>query len=146
MTWRREYTQLTTATPEAVWKRWTTPEDWATDDPDLREATFPVPARVGAVGRVVNHGTPAQKIVFTELQPGYAMNFRISLPGATLSFPHRMHMTPNGLSVTHAVEISGPLAKLYGLLVGRSIAAGLPAVVRLVTTNALADAVGWTTP
>lgn len=139
MIWRREYTHLTTATAEAVWKRWTTPEDWAIDDPDLREATFPVPVRVGAVGRVVNHGTPPQKIVFTELQPGYAMNFRIGLPGASLSFPHRMQATPNGLSVTHAVEISGPLAPVFGLLVGRSIAAGLPAVVRLVTTNALAD-------
>ncbi|MGQ3505134.1 hypothetical protein ACT9SR_13515, partial [Enterococcus faecalis] len=70
----------------------------------------------------------------TELQPGYAMNFRIGLPGASLSFPHRMQATPNGLSVTHAVEISGPLAPVFGLLVGRSIAAGLPAVVRLVTT------------
>lgn len=139
MIWRREYTHLTTATAEAVWKRWTTPEDWAIDDPDLREATFPVPVRVGAVGRVVNHGTPPQKILFTELQPGYAMNFRIGLPGAVLSFPHRMQATPNGLSVTHAVEISGPLAPVFGLLVGRSIAAGLPAVVRLVTTNALAD-------
>jgi hypothetical protein len=139
MIWRREYTHLTTATAEAVWKRWTTPEDWAIDDPDLREAMFPVPVRVGAVGRVVNHGTPPQKILFTELQPGYAMNFRIGLPGAVLSFPHRMQATPNGLSVTHAVEISGPLAPVFGLLVGRSIAAGLPAVVRLVTTNALAD-------
>jgi len=139
MIWRREYTHLTTATAEAVWKRWTTPAEWAIDDPDLREATFPVPVRVGAVGRVVNHGTPPQKIVFTELQPGYAMNFRIGLPGAVLSFPHRMQATPNGLSVTHAVEISGPLAPVFGLLVGRSIAAGLPAVVRLVTTNALAD-------
>lgn len=142
MTWRREYTQLTTATPEAVWKRWTTPADWATDDPDLREAAFPVPARVGTVGRVVNHGTPAQKIVFTELQPGFAMNFRIALPGAALTFPHRMHATPSGLSVTHAVEITGPLAGLYGILVGRTIAAGLPAVVRLVTTHALAEARG----
>ena len=139
MIWRREYTHLTTAAPAAVWKRWTTPEDWAVDDPDLREAVFPVPARVGAVGRVVNHGTPAQKFVFTELQPGFVMNFRISLPGATLSFPHRMRETPNGLSVTHAVEIAGPLAGLFGVLVGRTIAAGLPTVVRLVTTNALAD-------
>lgn len=139
MIWRREYSHLTTATADAVWKRWTTPEDWAVDDPDLRAAEFSVPARVGAVGRVVNHGTPAQKFVFTELQPGLGMNFRIALPGATLSFPHRMRETPNGLAVTHAVEISGPLAALFGVVVGRRIAAGLPAVVRLVTTNALAD-------
>ncbi|WP_150958233.1 hypothetical protein [Microbacterium testaceum] len=139
MTWRREYTHLTTATPEAVWKRWTTPADWAVDDPDLREATFAVPPRVGATGRVVNHGTPAQRFTFTELQPGVAMNFRIGLPGAVLSFPHSMRRTANGLSVTHAVEITGPLAAVFGPLVGRKIAAGLPAVVRLVTTNALAD-------
>jgi len=139
-TWRRQYTHLTTASPKAVWKRWTTPEDWAVDDPDLRVAEFAVPARVGATGRVINHGTPAQTFTFTELQPGVAMNFRIRLPGAVLSFPHHMRETPNGLSVTHGVEISGPLAVVLGPLVGRKIAAGLPAVVRLVTTNALRDA------
>ncbi|KTR94482.1 hypothetical protein NS220_09135 [Microbacterium testaceum] len=138
-TWRRQYTHLTTASPEAVWKRWTTPEDWVVDDPDLRVAEFAVPARVGAAGRVINHGTPAQTFTFTELQPGVAMNFRIRLPGAVLSLPHHMRPTANGLSVTHGVEVSGPLAFVLGPLVGRKIAAGLPAVVRLVTTNALGD-------
>lgn len=139
MTWRRSYTHLTTATAEAVWKRWTTPEDWVVDDPDLREAVFSTPPRVGGTGRVVNHGAPAQRFAFTDLQPGVAMNFRIGLPGATLSFPHRMSKTPNGLSVTHGVEITGPLSAVFGLFVGRRIAAGLPAVVRAVTTNALGD-------
>ncbi len=43
MIWRREYSHLTTATADAVWKRWTTPEDWAVDDPDLRAAEFTSP-------------------------------------------------------------------------------------------------------
>lgn len=137
MIWRRHYTQLTTAAPEAVYKRWTTPGDWAIDDPGLREATFASPPHVGAVGRVCNHGSPAQKFVFTELRPNEAMNFRISLPGADLSFPHTMESTSTGLRVTHAVELSGPIAAVYAAIIGRKIARGLPAVVRLVTSNAV---------
>lgn len=139
MTWHREYTQLTTATPEAVWKRWTTPTDWEVDDPDLRSAEFATPPRVSAVGRVTNHGTPTQRFTFTELRPLRSMDFSIALPGATLSFPHHMRPTPQGLSVTHGVRLEGPLSGLYGLIVGRGIARGLPTVVRLVTGNAVAE-------
>ena len=48
-------------------------------------------------------------------------------------------MEPHGdsLLIRHGIEISGPLAPLLGLLVGRGLLRELPAVVANVATNAL---------
>jgi hypothetical protein len=137
MTWTASFSQHTTATADAVWKRWTTAADWATDDPDTEWAAFDAPT-VGTIGRVKSVGSPAQKLTFTSLVPNESMLFEIVLPLARLSFPHSMRSTALGLEVTHAVSFDGPLAQVYGRLIGRKIAQGLPEVVRLVTGNALA--------
>ncbi|PWJ53851.1 hypothetical protein SAMN06264364_11094 [Quadrisphaera granulorum] len=142
MTWRREHTELTTASRDAVWRRWTTASAWVEDDPSLAAAELPSDLRVGSRGTVKNHGTPRQTITFTRLVPGRAMEFVINLPLARLSFPHSMTETEHGLQVTHAVELRGLLAPLFGVLVGNGIARGLPEVVRLVVTNALAERAG----
>ncbi|WP_213815125.1 hypothetical protein [Glaciihabitans sp. dw_435] len=137
MTWTAQHTQLTTATADGVWRRWITPEFWGPDDPDTAWATFDAPAAPGVRGRVKALGSPVQRFTFTSVEPGHGMNFVISLPLAKLSFPHSMRETPAGLEVTHGVRLDGPLAGLYAIIIGRSLARGLPEVVRLVTAAAL---------
>jgi hypothetical protein len=137
MEWSRSYSVVTTATPEAVYHRWTDIATWAEDDGDLDWVRVDGPVRVGATGRVKTGG-PVQRITFTELTPGRAMNFEIRLPGATLSFPHSVEQLAEGIRVTHGVRFSGPLAGLFGFVAGRKIALGLPLVVRTVVDRALA--------
>lgn len=144
MPWSTEHTHETTASPAAVWERWTTAEHWPQDDPGCRAATLPDPLVVGATGRVKSTG-PAQRITFTEVEPLTSMVFEIRLPLAVLRLPHRMTpgREPGTVRVTHGVTIDGPLAPLWGLLVGRGLARHLPGVVRSVTTHAaLAEASG----
>lgn len=146
MTWRREHTELTTASRDAVWRRWTTASAWVEDDPAVRSAELPPDLRVGSRGAVQDHGTPRQTTTFTRLVPGRAMEFAIALPLARMSFPHTMTETEHGLRVTHAVELRGPLAPLFAALVGRGIARGLPDVVRRVVTHALQAPASATPP
>lgn len=138
MTWSTQSTRETTATPQAVWDRWTTASAWSQDDPGCRWATLELPVTSGSKGQVKTTG-PAQKIVFTEVVALERMTFAIRLPGAMMTLPHTMApgTTPGTLSVTHRIEISGPLAPLFGLVIGRGLARQLPAVVRLVTENAV---------
>ncbi len=113
------------------------PEDWAVDDPDLREPPSPVPRASVDSAAWSTTETPAQRFTFTELQPVGRDELPHRVAGGRCCRSRTACVqTPNGLSVTHAVEVSGPLALVFGPLVGRKIAAGLPAVVRLVTTNA----------
>ncbi|MFD3747964.1 SRPBCC family protein [Nocardia sp. NPDC058633] len=137
MTWTGSHTLTTTASAEAIWYRWTTPQTWPVDDPDCRWARIDGPVVVGATGTLKAKG-PASRFTFTEVEPNRRMVFDIALPLATLRLPHTMRATPDGVTLTHAVEITGPLAGLWGALIGRGVVKGLAAVVANVATNALA--------
>jgi hypothetical protein len=139
MGFHREHTIVTSAPAEAIWRRWTTVELWPDDDPDCRWAQVDGAFAVGAKGRVKTGG-PAAHFTVTRLEPNRAMCFEIRLPGATMSFPHTAAPVDQGIRLTHGLTITGPLAPLWRLLVGRGVAAGLPEVVALVATNALSQA------
>ncbi|WP_084076932.1 hypothetical protein [Demequina sp. NBRC 110057] len=135
----RSHTVLTTASAASVWRRWTTPADWVTDDPGVDACDFPTPPTVGARGTLVSGGT--QRIRFLELKECEEMTFEIVLPLGALRFPHHMAPSAEGLRVRHGVQGTGPLGWLYWLVAGRKIAAGLPEVMGLVVGNALAESV-----
>jgi len=139
VTFQAAHTRLTTASAEAVWKRWTTAADWSPDDPGTEWATFDGPVAVGTPGRVKSAGSPAQRFEFTRVEHLAVMDLTISLPGGRLGILHTMQQTPQGLSVTHGVLITGPLSGLYAAIVGRPLARELPEVVRLVTLHALEE-------
>ncbi|MCL8014940.1 hypothetical protein [Streptomyces sp. AS02] len=137
MTWSRHHTLVTTATPEQLWARWTTAEYWASDDPAVEWAAFDAPAATGVTGRVKNTGSPAQKFRFTDVRTHERMDFEIRLPFASLSVTHAMEVTGPGVASTHGIVIEGPLSGFYGAVLGARLAAGLPDVVRRVVDGAL---------
>ncbi|MCW2599689.1 MAG: hypothetical protein JWM02_1518 [Frankiales bacterium] len=138
MTWSTESTCETTATAQAVWDRWTTASSWSEDDASCQWATLEEPLKVGSKGKVRTTG-PAQNFTFTEVVPLKKMTFTISLPLAVLAFPHTLGAgsSPSTVRVTHGIVITGPLAPVFGFLVGRKLARELPRVVRLVTEHAV---------
>jgi hypothetical protein len=137
MTWSRHCTLVTTATAEQLWARWTTPEYWPADDPAVQWVSFDAPVATGTTGRVKNNGSPAQRFRFTDVRVHQRMDLEIRLPLARLSITHALRETPAGLALTHGVELNGPLAGCYGLLLGRGLADELPAVVRRVADGVL---------
>jgi hypothetical protein len=139
MTFHREHTIVTSASAEAIWRRWTSVELWPEDDPDCRWARISGDYVVGASGQVKTGG-PAARFTVTQLEPHRLMCFEIKLPGAVMSFPHTAEPVAQGIRLTHGITITGPLTPLYSRLVGGGVAAGLPTVVALVANNALSQA------
>lgn len=137
MTFTAEHSLVTTATPEQLWARWTDERYWGEDDPGVEWARFDAAPATGVTGRVKNHGTPAQRFVFTDVRTHQRMDFAIRLPFATLSITHQMAPENAGLRSTHGIVIEGPLSGIYGALVGRKLAGELPEVVRKVVDGAL---------
>lgn len=138
MTWTRTHTQLTSATEEQLWRRWTTAAYWPQDDPGVQWVRFDGEVRDGTTGTLKSHGAPASKLTFTRVVERKYMDFEIRLPLATMTITHTMEPVGDALACTHGVTISGPLTPVYARLVGRKLAAGLPDVVGQVTRAALA--------
>ncbi|HEY6794112.1 MAG TPA: hypothetical protein VI248_05470 [Kineosporiaceae bacterium] len=137
MTWSVHHSELTTATTAQLWDRWGDPGTWHLDDPAVEWAQFDGPLAVGTTGVVKNHGTPAQKITFTRVEHGRAMDFVVRLPFATLTITHDMEPALEGVRTTHGIVLDGPLHRLYAAVLGRKLARALPLVVRNVTAGAL---------
>ncbi len=127
--WAKEHTVQGVVDPEAVWSRWTDLECWAKDDPDTAEAHLEDPLRLGAIGSVKPARGPRSRITVSRLEPLQRFDCMTRFPGARMHFEHELTGSSEGTSFTHRVRFTGPLAAIWGPLVGRKIAAGFPTVM-----------------
>jgi len=128
--WRYEHSETTSAAPERVWDRYADPALWPAWDLDVKRMTLEAPMAVGVRGRLTPKSGPTTSVVFTRVEPGRGFTNVSRLPLARLEVDHRITPEGDGSRFTHCVTITGPLAPLFGRLVGRSIAAGLPESMR----------------
>ena len=94
------------------------------------------PMAAGTRGRLKPVKGPAARFTFTQVTPGVGFANVTRLPLARLTFDHRIEPDGDGSRVTHSVRIDGPLTPLFVRLIGRSTAAGLPAVMRALARRA----------
>jgi Polyketide cyclase / dehydrase and lipid transport len=126
--------------PEEVWSLWSDLATWAQWNPSVGSAVLDsAEFAVGSVGTV----TPVRgrgsrvRIVFADPRTGFDTEVR--LPLARLRMTHRMSQRPDGiLRVAQGVTVTGPLAALFGPLVGRRLVEGFPAALEGLVRMALA--------
>lgn len=128
--WQFEHSENTSAAPERVWEQYADPEAWPIWDLDVERMTVEAPMAVGVRGRLKPRSGPTTSLVFTKVEPGRRFTNASRLPLARLEVDHRIQPENRGSRFTHTVTITGPLAPLFGRLVGRAIASGLPRSMR----------------
>ncbi|MEK8028030.1 MAG: hypothetical protein RLY78_1360 [Pseudomonadota bacterium] len=92
--------------------RWT---DW---DPDVKSASLDGPFATGSTGVIVPHGGPKSKVVFDRVVPDRGFHVLCKLPLCRMRFEHELTPVGSGTQSTHRVVFEGPLAPLFGRLIG----------------------------
>ncbi|MBC5809256.1 MAG: SRPBCC family protein [Candidatus Eremiobacteraeota bacterium] len=113
----------TTATPERVWSVWSDPNNWTRWNSGIKAARLDGPLVSGAKGSMTTSHGSTHEVTFTNVEP--PRRFRMNMDGPPLtSFAFICEVTPNGSgsTIAQSVAISGPLAFLFGPLMGAKMA------------------------
>lgn len=128
--WTFEHTELTSATPPQLWACYAEPTTWPEWDQETARVSVQGPMAVGTRGTLKPVKGPATPFTFTEVIPGVGFTDVSRLPLARLTFAHHIEPTATGSRFTHRVTITGPLSPLFARVIGRKVAASLPAAMR----------------
>lgn len=118
-------TIIVRATPARLFALYADSAGWARWDPDIRAASLDGPFAVGSRGSITPRQGPPTTIRLTRVVPDRAFDAEARLPGCTMRFEHEL--TPRGdeTEVVHRVVFEGPLAWLFGRLIGGQIDRGM---------------------
>ncbi len=132
--WSFEHTVTAAGvTRQQVWAVWSDLPNWPTWDtaaawvrPDVAG-----PMSVGQRYTLQPRQGPKARGTITKVGPGRSFSDATPLPLCRLGFDHTVEDLPDGrgVRVTHRVTLSGPLTAFFRLVLGRRIAAGMPAVM-----------------
>jgi hypothetical protein len=116
--------------PNTVHTIYTEVENWHRWDPDTKSARLDGPFAVGTTGVLApTQGFPV-KMKVTEVAPERGFTVECRAPLCVMRFDHEL--TPDGVGVIalHRLVFSGPLAWLFGRLVGSRVRLGLPVTMQ----------------
>jgi hypothetical protein len=120
---------LIAALPAAIFARYARAEGWPDWDPELRAASLPGGLVVGAEGWLQPTRGPRARFRVTEVRDNAGFTVEARLPLCRMQFGHDLVVEGAGTRVGHWVGFDGPFAWLFRRLIGRGLAAGLPATM-----------------
>ena len=107
------------AAPSAIFARWADMETWPEWNADTEWVRLDGPFAAGSTGVLKPKGGPKVKFRIERLVPETEFVDVSLLPGARLTFAHRV--TPNlagGCTIDVTISISGPLRRLWSRVLG----------------------------
>jgi Polyketide cyclase / dehydrase and lipid transport len=115
------------ASSAAVFSLYANVAGWPTWDSDVKTASLEGIFESGAKGVIVPNGGPKSEIIFTEVVQRKKFTAQCKLPLCTMRFEHELDdVKGSGTQATHRVIFKGPLAPLFGRLIGSGMRKTLP--------------------
>lgn len=131
-----EHSEVSRASPAAIWALYADVENWPSWDPALEWVKWPGPFVAGGSGTMKPRGAPVSKFVMTRCEPNKGFTDVSPMPLARIVFDHVLEAVPGGTKVTHSATAHGPLGWLIALLIGPAIRRGMPPSVIAVAHQA----------
>jgi hypothetical protein len=129
------------ASPEDAWAAWLDVARWSDGDV-IDAAHLNGDFKEGSTFVSKPTGFPASTMTITRVDPPRLWVCERRFPGVRMSFEHVIEPDVAGSKLTERGSISGPLARLIGLLVRRPLQAVLVAMTEQIARQAEADSAG----
>ncbi len=121
--WSVEHTAPSATGRDALWQLLSDPNRWSEWNPTIVEAALDGTFAEGTTIRLRTHRGRQTEVIVRDVRPGAGFATVSGLPGAELRIEHELAAgRPDGRSLaTERAVLRGPLARLWGLLLGRQL-------------------------
>ncbi|MDX6228814.1 MAG: hypothetical protein QOI76_2204 [Frankiales bacterium] len=127
-----------TTAPSAIFARWADMGTWPEWNADTEWVRLDGPFVPGATGVLKPKGGPKVKFVVTTLTDTDFVDVSLLL-GARLTFAHHIVATADGCRVDVEVDLTGLLAPVWNLILGKGLRASLQRDLDLLVLTAQTD-------
>lgn len=121
-----KHTVETTASPEAIWEIWQDVANWNTWDHGIEFSKINGPFKAGTTGTLKPKGGPLVHTKLTYVEPYKKFIDEAKLTLGRIVVYHFLTESNGKTLVTHQIEMSGPLAFFYAIVIGRNMKKNLP--------------------
>lgn len=121
-----KHTVETNASPEAIWEIWQDVTNWNTWDHGIEYSTIDGPFKAGTTGTLKPKGGPLVYTTLTAVEPKKFFIDEAKLTLARIIVSHFLTESNGKTHVTHQIEMTGPLAFFFAIVIGRNMKKNLP--------------------
>ena len=113
----------TAASPERVWSIWSDPNNWSRWNSGIKSAEVEGPIADGTRGKMTTNRGSTHDVRFSDVVAGRGFSMTMVGPPLTI-FTFRCEIAPegSGCRISQSVAIAGPLAFLFGPMMGNEMA------------------------
>lgn len=134
--WKVGHTQVTTASPEAIWARWSNVSDWPSEDINLVSARLEGDFVKGSKIIMRPKGSPKSIVVITEVTPNKSFSTVGNIPLGKLKIDHKIAVKNGETTFSHTITLTGPMRGVFAKLVAQKLADNLPNKMQNIATLA----------
>ncbi|HLY67550.1 MAG TPA: SRPBCC family protein [Chloroflexota bacterium] len=136
------HTLETTAAPDAVWRIWSAPQTWPEWNPDVQSIELDGPFAAGTTGKMSTKRGGTHDIRLEQVDSGKSFQLETAaIPGARFHFRCEIAPLPSGGSrISQGISMSGPMAWLFGPMMGPKIAQSFAPILQSLKAKAEAAA------
>ncbi len=113
-------------TAKQIWQVWQDVSQWHTWDPDIEAAKLNGPFAAGSHIMLKPEGAPEVELTLVEVEPHRTYVDECRFFGATLRGSHFIKEQDGSVCLEIQIALTGPLAFIWYLIVGRGIVKTLP--------------------
>jgi hypothetical protein len=128
----KSLTRTTTIPASIIWNKYADVTNWNSWDQSVISSSIVGDFEEGAKGVLIPVSGPKVEFEVTTLTKYIYFNIRSKLPLAYIDFEHAIADDGEIRTITHSINIGGPLALIFKLLIGRSLEGGLDALDNLI--------------
>lgn len=131
-----KHTEATTAPAHVIWKIWADVENWNSWDHAIEYSRLEGPFAIGTTGVLKPKGASPVRMHITALEHNKSFVDEAKLPLAKIIVSHFMTESAGKTQVTHQIEMTGPLAFFFAIIIGRGMKKDLPVEMKSMIKKA----------